>query len=354
MAGMALLLMCTVAAEGSGWQSGQISGPVVTRQLPSTPVSQPAYEATPITQGLPTVSVAQNPALPGNQPTPAGMATNPITGLPAPPAAVPPATADWSDIENALRLPPGNPSRSHAGFPALRSADGLDLPPPPPTNLLSEPPAAVPARNPAAIGLPSAPVRNEPVSRGTVTSLSGGLPANQPINAGPTQGLGPAPALNVVPEARPATARNATGFENRRTQGSFSDRKYISPPPTEPAVVVPVKNPDPVEENRSTHTQPLPGTNENIEKAKLAAELGGVNPVAEPSSGRWWPLLLTMLGLFASVGFNLYLGWIAFDIHGRYHDIADEIQDLEQKLEENGVRSDASERRRASAKHRVG
>ncbi|MDG2381493.1 MAG: hypothetical protein P8N76_07455 [Pirellulaceae bacterium] len=352
MAGMALLLICTVAAEGSGWQSTQISGPVVTRQLPSAPAAQPVYQAPPVTQGLPTVSVAQDPkpGFPVNPTAPGVMATNPITGVPA---AVP-VNTDWSDIENALRSPPGTPSRSHAGFPALRSADGLDLPPPPPTKYLAGPAAALSGRNPAGIVSPSASVANEPLRRGSVNSISGGLPANPSVGAGPPQGLGPAPPLNVAPQSRATVTRSEVGFESRVTQGSFSGQQYISPPPNEIPAVVPVKNPDPAAANRSGDSQPLPGTQETTTENELAAKVDVVTSVTEESSDRWWPLLLTMLGLFASIGFNVYLGWIAFDIHGRYHDIADEIQELEQKLEENGVRSDSSERRRESAKHLVG
>jgi hypothetical protein len=32
----------------------------------------------------------------------------------------------------------------------------------------------------------------------------------------------------------------------------------------------------------------------------------------------WWPLTLAMLALFASMGGNLYMGWIAVDVYRRY------------------------------------
>jgi hypothetical protein len=37
----------------------------------------------------------------------------------------------------------------------------------------------------------------------------------------------------------------------------------------------------------------------------------------------WWPLTLAMLALFASMGGNLYMGWIAVDVYRRYLDMAD-------------------------------
>jgi hypothetical protein len=47
----------------------------------------------------------------------------------------------------------------------------------------------------------------------------------------------------------------------------------------------------------------------------------------------WWPLLMTVLGLFGSIGFNLYLGWIAWDLYTRYHDAVADVHELETRLE---------------------
>jgi hypothetical protein len=42
----------------------------------------------------------------------------------------------------------------------------------------------------------------------------------------------------------------------------------------------------------------------------------------------WWPLTLAMLALFASMGGNLYMGWIAVDVYRRYLNVAaDEHED---------------------------
>jgi hypothetical protein len=37
-----------------------------------------------------------------------------------------------------------------------------------------------------------------------------------------------------------------------------------------------------------------------------------------PGRGRWLPFLLTLIGLFASCGLNVYLGWITWDTYTRY------------------------------------
>jgi hypothetical protein len=41
----------------------------------------------------------------------------------------------------------------------------------------------------------------------------------------------------------------------------------------------------------------------------------------------WWPLTLAMLALFASMGGNLYMGWIAVDVYRRYLDAASDEYD---------------------------
>jgi hypothetical protein len=59
------------------------------------------------------------------------------------------------------------------------------------------------------------------------------------------------------------------------------------------------------------------------------------------SGDGWWPLLLAMLGLFGSLGFNVYLGWIAWDLHGRYQDVVADLHDLENQFDERTSVSDS-------------
>lgn len=42
---------------------------------------------------------------------------------------------------------------------------------------------------------------------------------------------------------------------------------------------------------------------------------------------RWWPLTLAMLALFASIGGNLYMGWIVVGTYRKYLDLADDLDD---------------------------
>ncbi len=57
-------------------------------------------------------------------------------------------------------------------------------------------------------------------------------------------------------------------------------------------------------------------------------ESGGVSDLAE-SDKPWWPLTLAMLALFASMGGNLYMGWIAVNVYRRYLEMADDGDDDE-------------------------
>ena len=40
---------------------------------------------------------------------------------------------------------------------------------------------------------------------------------------------------------------------------------------------------------------------------------------SEETARPWLPLTLTLFGLFTSVGVNIFLGWVAWDFHRRYH-----------------------------------
>lgn len=67
----------------------------------------------------------------------------------------------------------------------------------------------------------------------------------------------------------------------------------------------------------------------------------------------WWPLTLAMLALFASMGGNLYMGWIAVDVYRRYLEMADDGDDDElydsPRRREDDERWDERPRRRERA-----
>ncbi len=63
---------------------------------------------------------------------------------------------------------------------------------------------------------------------------------------------------------------------------------------------------------------------------------------SDRSDEPWWPLTLAMLALFASMGGNLYLGWIAVDVYRRYLEMTDDDDDDEPR-ESSRRREEADE-----------
>lgn len=88
-----------------------------------------------------------------------------------------------------------------------------------------------------------------------------------------------------------------------------------------PLLLPPEHTSRPIAERRTTFVQPEPV------KAREAAPRPEVKPAAEPPPAaadsdeppRSWTLLtLVLLAFFASLGGNIYLGWIAWDAYHRY------------------------------------
>lgn len=69
-----------------------------------------------------------------------------------------------------------------------------------------------------------------------------------------------------------------------------------------------------------------PGSQEvDAASRRPAATERGIDRVTDPAPDqsatprRWLPLSLSLLALFASVGLNVYLGWVTWDTYQRYH-----------------------------------
>ncbi len=68
-------------------------------------------------------------------------------------------------------------------------------------------------------------------------------------------------------------------------------------------------------------------------------EQNGANSIRQGSlfasaKNMFWPFVFASLGLVASLAFNLYLGFIAWDIHGQYQDVVADLSDMESREDE--------------------
>jgi hypothetical protein len=52
----------------------------------------------------------------------------------------------------------------------------------------------------------------------------------------------------------------------------------------------------------------------------------GFDPNGQTPERPWWPLTLCLLGLFASLGGNVFLGWITADQRGKYRDLVQRLR----------------------------
>jgi hypothetical protein len=97
--------------------------------------------------------------------------------------------------------------------------------------------------------------------------------------------------------------------------------------------------------------EPSPSDGQGQAAAKQSAPTDSVDDPQDSATPERssWPLMLAMVGLFGSLGFNVYLGWIAWDIHGRYQDVIDEVKELENRLDQQQPRSEPSDTRRMRA-----
>ena len=151
--------------------------------------------------------------------------------------------------------------------------------------------------------------------------------------------------------------------DERTALDELPPRDYVQPPARDwSASDAPVIEPDPVmvrdrvtsdgSERRPTRraTQRVPADEDDYVEAGDTANSPsdeadrGLGPERDDRSRQsdgtrltnrpWGPLMLAVLGLFGSIGFNIYLGWIAWDLYTRYQEAVSDVHELEGKLEE--------------------
>ncbi len=320
----ALLVMCTVAADQSGgWRPGGYPG---ADPVPPFP-----------TQTAPPPSVSMPPAV--------APAYDPTASTPPPATANPTAAGSWwtqTPMPSTLaapvtRTPAAGPHNTPSGTSPMRQAAGSVYPPsPPPVGTRTA--AAFPSTAAGGEILPP----NFPARSPTTTSAGEILP--------PSGGNSSNGSLTGGREILYETNEPPTGSQ---IPASYRGKIFVSAPDTTtaPALQPPQNASIPAIGGQRYQAQRVPAP----EQLPTTETIGGSSTeqttknetASSTASDRWWPLLLAILGLFGSIGFNVYLGWIAWDLHGRYQDVVADLHDLENQFDERvgEMESDRNPRR---------
>ena len=150
-------------------------------------------------------------------------------------------------------------------------------------------------------------------------------------------------------------------YEGQIQAEANPNRRYISPPP-HTAANEPIRNQSGMPSLAPPYSASSPAATA-VGRLDLPVPPGSgqqattdrpaITDKVATSSRPWVPLLLTLLGLFGSLGFNFYLGWIAWDLYSRYQDAVDDVQEFEAKLEAKQLEIASTTPHRASARTTV-
>jgi hypothetical protein len=252
-------------------------------------------------------------------------------------------------------------------------------------DLVSELPAGLNVkRYRITVGDAKLPRENEPAANQPAANLpttGPPLSANEPGGLDPRRGLGPEtrvlpeePAAAAVESPRAALGARTFGDESRSPtpvaeEGAFQppalSQNQPSQPhfPSEPAggdpfAVGPAARPDAMGHSGAAtprHLQPEPaapleGSQTNFTEphnsqaprsaAKIESHLPGhsatightpahtASTTADAESKPWWVWTCTLLALFASLGSNVYLGWLAASARTRCRDLIDKFRGM--------------------------
>lgn len=122
---------------------------------------------------------------------------------------------------------------------------------------------------------------------------------------------GYAPQPGGLPSQSPATAAPVAAYAQRPVSPAPGGNEPVAASAATPSAASPANG------QPAAGSQP-PASNWNQAVMPSGAGLdGGVRP--------WTPLILTTLALFASVGANAYLGWLAWSFFWRYRDTANDL-----------------------------
>ena len=345
MSGMAILLLCTLQIDDAGWRTSQAQinsfPPAAGSVQPPNP-SAGTWESTTgeLMQRAQQALQGGTSSAPDYRGPAAGSAGSPNNS--STPSFGGPSGSSWLEVEQALGQPPNTQSRTAVEDSLrnrIRAADTSAIPVP-------MPPASV------------SPNTTSPNfdSRWSNAASAGGSSAGFPASSdsfgrsvGDSQRVGQnfpqPPSERAGRPLNDAAGGREVMYEGQPLPNGRPNQRYITPPgrvaandsfpnqgPVNPrSAEMPTLEQPRLGSTRDTALNlPAPPGATNLS----ASETGNAKAAQNPNSSRpWGPLLMTVLGLFGSLGFNLYLGWIAWDLYSRYQDAVDDVQELEGKLE---------------------
>ena len=151
-----------------------------------------------------------------------------------------------------------------------------------------------------------------------------------------------APATSATQPRRPEFARQPTAFEtdSRVVPSVGQPIPGYSEQPGTTFVAAAVPADQGYQANKLTPQQAVPPTNQSVSQNNT--ELKIAQPPAEPAERPWFFLTMTLFALFASLGGNLFLGWVTWDIRLRFRELLIRARRDGEGIRE-GVRDDSRE-----------
>jgi hypothetical protein len=192
------------------------------------------------------------------------------------------------------------------------------------TNTASTPSASLPSTqptgNPTAAAPQSTPASGPPPETTASTFNELNLPPPPAAYEPPSQ-----PKKDIPPDDTPRPLSSLPFFHSGQTKKIEGSNPSGNTPNTTPRLTA---NEAPSGEPRSFRSDPLAmdAAKPTMTDAAFPADKSAGNPTAGSTSKPWLPLMAALLGLFASVGANVYLAWIHQGVRVKYQALVRRMQ----------------------------
>jgi len=161
-------------------------------------------------------------------------------------------------------------------------------------------------------------------------------PPEKKIFTPPIPRVTPPEKKTPLPTIKPPLDPNRYGANNptnRNPTNNTTDNHNIEPPrfPQLEKKIPPIKTATHTHDGDDIqpHTETSSLNKPVINKDDPAAQ--EPQPIEKESQKTWGLLILALIGLFVSVGANLYQGWIGLGLRGKYHDMVDQLYAVKKK-----------------------